>query len=600
MRTAKNRKIFKDIVESLAIEEKTLKKRSSMFATFRAISFFCGVALLLIGVCDKIFIAGVGGGLFLLAFVIMIKLHEIVLSKLNFIENKKIAATKYVDRYEDGWKAFEDTGEEFLKEDSILERDLDLFGRASLYQLINVCHTKEGKELLAKKINKYYEIKDQNKINEAVEELIEDYEGALSFEAYGMRNENKKKKISAGEFKKFCESEDNQKIPALMRFLSLLFPVLFLGLVVLSIFNVIHFGFAILMFIVNIGFSIMSGKYTDALIVPICYFSYSLDDYVEMLKQISGKKYKSELLKGLSKGIVGEKGILQSYNKLKGISALYNIIYNPLLYYILNGFLLWNYRLAHIARNWKNKYAPSAARCIDIIAEYENLRSLSVIGIVRDSEYANLKEAKDKVYISCKNIYHPMINVDTVVKNNADIKNGITVITGSNMSGKTTFLRTVAVNLILCYIGAPVCAESFVTNYMHIFTSMRAVDDVSHGISTFYAEILRIKTMAEYRKNNLPMICLIDEIFKGTNSADRIVGATEVIKGLSGENCIAMVSTHDFELCSIVDNDGNKAYNYHFEEYYEEDKLMFDYKIKDGRCTTTNAKAILRMAGFNV
>ena len=126
------------------------------------------------------------------------------------------------------------------------------------------------------------------------------------------------------------------------------------------------------------------------------------------------------------------------------------------------------------------------------------------------------------------------------------------------------------------------------------------MDDVANGISTFYAEILRIKAMAEYKEKNLPMLCLIDEIFKGTNSADRIVGATEAIKQLSGDKCMTVVSTHDFELCSIKDDNGKPAVNYHFEEYYKDDELMFDYKLKDGRCTTTNAIKLLKMAGFSV
>ena len=168
------------------------------------------------------------------------------------------------------------------------------------------------------------------------------------------------------------------------------------------------------------------------------------------------------------------------------------------------------------------------------------------------------------------------------------------------MSGKTTFLRTLAINLALLYMGAPVCAKEFKASYMKIFTSMRVTDDVAHGISTFYAEILRIKTMSEYKKINQPMLCLIDEIFKGTNSADRIVGAKGVITGLSAPNTMVIVSTHDFELCALAKEDGSQVTNYHFEEYYQDDQLKFDYKIKDGRCTTTNARAILKMAGFDI
>ena len=104
--------------------------------------------------------------------------------------------------------------------------------------------------------------------------------------------------------------------------------------------------------------------------------------------------------------------------------------------------------------------------------------------------------------------------------------------------------------------------------------------------------------MVEYRKENKPMLCLIDEIFKGTNSADRIVGATQVIRKLAAANSMTLVSTHDFELCDLKAEDGTPAVNYHFEEYYEGDQLKFDYKKKDGRCTTTNAMAILHMAGL--
>ena len=168
------------------------------------------------------------------------------------------------------------------------------------------------------------------------------------------------------------------------------------------------------------------------------------------------------------------------------------------------------------------------------------------------------------------------------------------------MSGQTTFLRTLAVNLVLTYTGSGVCAKSFKAPFVRIFTSMRVMDDVSGGISTFYAEILRIKDMAEYVSagNGLPALCLIDEIFKGTNSADRIVGAEQALKKLSAGNAMVIVTTHDFELCDLKTESGKDADNYHFEEYYENNELRFDYTIKDGRCTTRNAIAILKMAGL--
>ena len=122
-------------------------------------------------------------------------------------------------------------------------------------------------------------------------------------------------------------------------------------------------------------------------------------------------------------------------------------------------------------------------------------------------------------------------------------------------------------------------------------------DDAAHGLSTFYAEILRIKSMMAFKEKERPMLIVIDEIFKGTNSADRLIGAREAISRLTGDGFITLVSTHDFELCDI-ESTAAPVTNWHFEESYEDDKLLFDYKIKEGRCTTRNAQYLLKMAGI--
>lgn len=166
------------------------------------------------------------------------------------------------------------------------------------------------------------------------------------------------------------------------------------------------------------------------------------------------------------------------------------------------------------------------------------------------------------------------------------------------MSGKTTFLRSVGSNLVLAYAGGVVLAKEFDASLMKILTSIRVEDNVNKGISTFYAELLRIKQMTDYNNKKRPMICLIDEIFKGTNSADRIICATESIKKLSNPWSITLVSTHDFELCDLAKNKDVNAVNYHFSEYYKDDKIHFDYNIKSGPCVTTNAKTLLKMVGI--
>ena len=157
-------------------------------------------------------------------------------------------------------------------------------------------------------------------------------------------------------------------------------------------------------------------------------------------------------------------------------------------------------------------------------------------------------------------------------------------------------MRVLGSNMVLAYAGAPVCAKSFALTPMAVYTSIQIQDDLAGGISTFYAELLRIKKMMAYSRKGRPMLILIDEIFRGTNS-DRIVGAREAIRRLTLPHAITIVTTHDFELCDLG-KEGIPIRNAHFEEHYEGDKILFDFKIREGRCRTTNAQYLLRMAGI--
>lgn len=164
------------------------------------------------------------------------------------------------------------------------------------------------------------------------------------------------------------------------------------------------------------------------------------------------------------------------------------------------------------------------------------------------------------------------------------------------MSGKTSFMKTIATNLILAYNGTYVNSLEFTCPIANLFTSINVKDDISKGISTFYGELKRIKDILDYsKKNNDKLIIFIDEIFKGTNYNDRILGAKEVLKQLSKLNCIVFLTTHDFELCEV---NQKEIKNYHFSENYKNKKINFDYKIKEGKCNTTNAQYLMKQMGI--
>ena len=268
---------------------------------------------------------------------------------------------------------------------------------------------------------------------------------------------------------------------------------------------------------------------------------------------------------------------------------------NLLAFLLLNGLLLWDRNCYSRLNQWIDDHGNQLEHWLKQIGELESLISLQVL--IQTKTGVSMPSIADehKPVLEFQDAYHPLLASNEAVANSFKMERQVAIITGSNMSGKTTFLRTVGINLVLAYAGGPVMAKSFTCSLMQLFTSMRIEDDIE-GISTFYGELLRIKEIVEENRTRKVMIALIDEIFKGTNSADRIIGARETVKQLSSSNIFTLITTHDFELCELENE--VSCTNYHFEEYYQDDKIKFDYRIKDGRSKTTNAQYLLKMVGI--
>lgn len=592
-------KYYSDLAFHLMDEWKNLERSCSVISTMRITSFLIALTLVLIGAGDKHIIAIVPGAAIFVFFLYLVYRHNKVYVKMEYVGNALSSAERYIERFGEGWRKFADKGEQFLTAEDVVAHDVDLLGSNSLYQMINVCHTELGKKYFSDALK----LKESGVIHgersSAIAELSEKKDFAVDFEAADMIVEKTKKKPNISEFKKYCNDKSAGRLPSWCKIFIIILPLMELIFLVLWIAGIVNYGLPLAGFLFNLSFTWITKSVTHKVMSPVISLNNVVDGYKSMLELLSRQEFKAEHLKKLQQTVAKDTGVIQGFKQLGKIVQAYNISFNPIVHQIVSGLVLWDYMLAMYVFWWKKKYGGALYLCFDVIAELEMLLSFSVIGNVRTCSYAHVEDEAN-VYLEGENLYHPLIMPDAAVANSISLKGGVTIITGSNMSGKTTFLRTIAINLVLAYIGAPVCAERLSAARMKIFTSMRITDDIAGGISTFYAEILRIKAMAEFKKQKLPMICLIDEIFKGTNSADRIVGAKHVITSLGDAHCITAVSTHDFELCALKNKAGNEAENYHFEEYYEAGQLRFDYKIKSGRCTTTNAREILRLAGFDI
>jgi DNA mismatch repair ATPase MutS len=198
---------------------------------------------------------------------------------------------------------------------------------------------------------------------------------------------------------------------------------------------------------------------------------------------------------------------------------------------------------------------------------------------------------------------HPLIDPENKVTNHYSLgKIGdITLITGSNMAGKSTFLKTVGINLILAYAGGPVNADAFATRFFRIHTCINVGDSLSDGVSSFYAEVKRLKEILDQigQPNPTPVLFFIDEILRGTNNRERLIGSTALIRSLSQTRSAGLITTHDLELTSLrAEYDG--IFNYHFTETLRDGKMYFLYQLQDGPCPTTNALEIMRLEGLPI
>jgi DNA mismatch repair ATPase MutS len=221
-----------------------------------------------------------------------------------------------------------------------------------------------------------------------------------------------------------------------------------------------------------------------------------------------------------------------------------------------------------------------------------------------ENPHCNLFEENAENFFATE-LGHPLLSPAVMEENSFSLssKSPMVLLTGSNMSGKSTFLRTLGINTLLFNMGAPVCARQFSAPIMRILCAIRVDDSLSDGMSYFYAEVKRLKsilsTLQENRLNSVPSMFLVDEIFRGTNNRERFVGSWSILHTLLDSGAFGLVSTHDLALTELATRD-TRMRNQHFREHVENSKLVFDYKIKDGPCPTTNALAIMAAEGLPI
>lgn len=505
---------------------------------------------------------------------------------------------KGLKRLDGRYREFEDKGKDLIEEKDPFCEDLDIFGQNSLFQMINTTRTEAGRKILGK-ILSLKELPKRNEIIEkqkAIKELGDKAEWRQKL--YIDATFKKKSDENLDELIKWCKNKKNAGKISLI--IAGIFMLITMTMIFLAIVKIIPFSALILDLMVNFCVIKFLTKDKEGVIDLFNSSKYSIKAYANTLSLIEDEEFNSEYLKKL-KGKLKEDNKVSCKEEMKKLSSLMDWIGDSTsnaYYFIINVLAFADVFIIYNLNCWRERNGEKVEKWIEVMGEFDALSSIANISFDHDDwclgEISNDKE------VIAKEVAHPLIG-ERAVANDYELKSPkkITLITGSNMSGKSTFLRTIGINLVLTYIGAPVCAKEFKCGIMNIYTCMRTKDNLEESISSFYAEILRIKLIIEACKKGENVFFLLDEIFKGTNSKDRHIGATVLVKQLAQNGAIGLLSTHDLELCDL-EKENKEIGNFNFREYYEDNKIKFDYKLRKGKSETKNAVYLMKLAGIEI
>jgi len=488
-------------------------------------------------------------------------------------------------------------GDEYLDPHHDFSHDIDLFGNYSLYQYLNRTCTGRGEEMLAEWLmSPHIMSTEMEPRQEAIKELASMDLWRQEFNAYGMMGRTEKNIIDdLNDWLKEKALYLNSKTYRLIR---ILMPIITLTLLVLTIEGTSHYSFFVLSVIVNLGIISVNLRKINSIHSMVSRKHNILKTLSHLVNHFENHSFRSTHINKLQKSLfASDQSASLSIKRLSRIIQAFDSRLNMLMAVPLNGLLLWDIQCAVRLESWKKS-------AIELLPEwFENLGHIdalcSLANYAMNNEHYCYPQLSDRVYLSAHNMGHPLIPSETRVNNDFRInsRGEINIITGANMAGKSTFLRTVAVNMVLAMAGAPVCAEEFMFTPCNIFSSMRTTDSLSDRESYFYAELKRLRILKERLEKNENIFFMLDEILKGTNSKDKSEGARIFIEKIIEYRATGIIATHDILLGSLSDKYQNIK-NRCFEIEIEGDEVKFDYILRDGLAEKMNAAILMKQMGI--
>ena len=593
------KQFYENRIETITAEQKVLQQRKSIFGILRLgtmLAIFA--AFYFLWFLNKFYAIA--------AAIILI----IIFIQLIYKDLANKAAIKHLQHLininKDELKAlggkysqFAD-GAPFIPHDHFYANDMDIFGRASLYQFLNRTTSELGAEKLAAWLLSPANTETIGLRQAAIKELATKNEWRQNLQAIGKESSIKKNTLE--KIKHWLQEPNLFLQYKPWQWLRWLLPIIICSITVLYSFDIITEKLWYLFLFIFLAIAYQINK----LVAPLHNTLSSMVDDLSILSQsiaaIEKEPFASPLLQQLKTDL--QRQNIEASNKIKKLKKILDRLdlrYNIVIAIPLNIFLMWNLQQVLNLEKWKKDNDDNVQLWFDTLAEFEALHSFATLHCNHPAYcFPILKE--NHFFINATELGHPLIHQNKRINNFINIKTAgeIMLVTGSNMAGKSTYLRSIGINVILTMAGAPVCAKSFELSPVQLLSSMRIADNLEESTSTFYAELKKLKTVIEKINAGEKVFVLLDEILRGTNSLDRHTGSDALIRQLIKQKAAAILATHDVALAALENEFPKNILNFHFDAQTKGEELFFDYKLKDGVCTNMNASLLMKKIGLEL
>ena len=502
-----------------------------------------------------------------------------------------------IDYQHGNFSGFE-AGEQYVCPQHPYTFDMDVFGVGSLFQRMNRTISTGGSDQLAACLStEWGHAKREDLIGEirmrmaAIDELGQDETFLSTFKSLGV-----KERINTAEVLKALTAIHQQSFPKifhnpLLRYFCYADLLGFYVSIVLSIMGLVPSLLPLWWGIFNFMFSFLCGhKYMRVISELIAKVHAQVDGYLQVLKLINTTEFKSAELQALKAQLSGAEA---SFEQLELILQKIDNRSNEVGVFIFNSFALIDLTIVRLFLRWQHTYEQRTKEWIDGLNLFDALVSMGNYSLNEDRAVKAEISEENKVVYEAKGLYHPFLGEKAVANDFTIHDHEYYIVTGANMAGKSTFLRSLGINYLLAMNGLPVFADELKVSVFHLFTSMRTTDDLTHGISYFNAELLRLKKLLGSLHDDVPSLIILDEILKGTNSLDKLNGSRLFLQYIAERNVTGVIATHDLELSKMENEYEGRFHNYCFEIELGED-ITYSYKITKGVARNQNATYLLK------